>query len=131
MMVNSISFLGSFCELCWLRTVALLSFHNLSQFHTGIFIVLNNFCKLQSLPFILFRNFRLCFFDVITLGLYSMEANSFGAFHIAIRLSISLRKILNKTDHCFITFHVESILTFCAQFVQPSVVAIMDQVLIV
>lgn len=60
-----------------------------------------------------------------------MEANSFQAFHIAIRLSTSLGEILNEADHCFITFHVKSILAFCAQFVQPSVIFIMDKVAIV
>jgi hypothetical protein len=132
MVVNSISFLGSLlCKLFWLSTVALSS-HSSGQIHTCGLVVLNDFSELQSLlVFLVFGILIFGFFDIETLGLNTMEANSFHALHITIGLSASLRKILNKTDHCFITFHVKSIFTFCAQFVQPSVIFIMDEVAIV
>jgi len=131
-MVNSISFLGSFCELFWLSSTVTLGSHSCRKFNAGSFVVLNNFSKLQALlVFLVFRSFRFSFFDVIALGLNTMEANSLHAFHVTIWLSTTLRKILHKTDHSFITFHVECVLTFCAQFVQPSVIFIMDKVAIV
>jgi len=115
MVVNSISFLGSLlCKLFWLSTVALSS-HSSGQIHTCGLVVLNDFSELQSLlVFLVFGILIFGFFDIETLGLNTMEANSFHALHITIGLSASLRKILNKTDHCFITFHVKSIFTFCA-----------------
>jgi len=135
MVVNSIGFLGSFCalgKLFGLSSFVGLSYHRSSQFYSCSFIVLNNFRKLQALLILLvFSIFVFGFLDVITLGLHTMEANSFYAFHIAVWLSISLWEILYETDHGFIASHVESILTFRAQFVQPSVIFIMDQVAII
>jgi len=98
MMVNSISFLGSFCELFWLSSTVTLGSHSCRKFNAGSFVVLNNFSKLQALlVFLVFRSFRFSFFDVIALGLYTMEANSLHAFHVTIWLSTTLRKILHKT----------------------------------